>query len=70
MIVVVNLRTKEINTVKSIKQFGYQIGLTDLDHSDNWFYQNLNNMTQNEYVLSEDKKSLTFEYNSFLIKRV
>ena len=68
---VFNLKTKSTFVVKSIKDFARRENLNvELDKSDNFFYQNLKNMTQQEYLKSDSKHSLVFEYDNYVIYRV
>ena len=68
---VYNLNSKKFYTTGSIKDFGRKENFDfELDTQDNWFYQNLENMTQSEYLNSNDKFRLVFEYKNYVLTRI
>lgn len=67
---VYNITDRKTTSVKTIKELAAYIGFTDdLDDHDNWFYQNLLNMTNREYINSDDKDSLIFHWNDLVVVR-
>ena len=68
--VVYNTRTDERYRVKTIKDFGTREGFEqEFDRSDNWFYHNLSNLTNQEYLHKQDKENCVFIYRNWVIMR-
>lgn len=56
---------------KCIRSFGdFLFPYLEKDRHDNWFYQNLSNMTQEDYINCQDKDKLCFEYNEYIITKL
>lgn len=60
--------TAEFDNIRSFGDFVFPY--INKDRHDNWFYQNLQNMTQEEYVESKDKDKLSFEYRGYIINKI
>ena len=66
-----NIKTGVKTEFKSIKEFGnFILPYLLKDEHDNWFYQNLSNMSQKEYTDTENKDDLIFEFNGYRIKKL
>jgi hypothetical protein len=55
----------------SIRAFGdFMFPYLSKDPHDNWFYQNLSNISQEEYIRSENKDDLIFEFHEYIISKL
>ena len=60
--------TAEFDNIRSFGDFVFPY--INKDRHDNWFYQNLSNMTQEDYINCQDKDKLSFEYNDYIITKL